>query len=727
MCQAGTRLAVLYPHDLDAAKDVLAIDDQESLTFTFSRFDRRGDVRPIVSALIGRSVATVVWDDGTFDERRVSLIDDGTGNGGLITVTANPLILDLAEGADSSTGKGLVSLLQNCVRTFDFTAVSDTATVMWDTYIIPACPSWVSRGTIDPTAAIPQLQWSRSTPQALALQVRDALRAMNISCELRLRRNGVTDYKLDLVTQIGASASVPLFHPNTSLDSLSRRIDTSQQSSRLFVTGETDPSGLAGIPGRARWLVTNVNGGTLKVTLADPNGGSGPIGFTNQWVGAYALRTLTGRTFAIQASDPVAQTITLLDVSTTAAGETFELRLTEPGTNTRVRATPNPRYAISAVGGSTLTLSSDPITVDNQHVDWYVQAWTTGTPGTGATVGTPQRISLSVASTDVITIASVSGLTTSHFVEFIQLDGAGEIPSYLEHPSALATYGAKVGDLAVSSVIGVTQIQPNPWMRTWSNSSNPPDGYSASGLSRSQNTNPAFIRYGPYSYSLGAFAVSQSLTGPATRPSWAPGNTRVSARCNVWVVSVAGTPSLNLRIYVADVNGSPILQIGVTSLAAPLTTGTWLTLEVLGVDLTAAQAAYGVVANLAPGGSVGVDSLACYVDTFEIYPFVANPTNVWEYGDATGLVQAGNRHLASNGAPLATYELAIDDLERLDPVTWSRNALTIGGNARAFEPSLGVDTTVRLIRIERDLVSPESSNVTLSNPPNLLTTVAQTR
>jgi hypothetical protein len=66
----------------------------------------------------------------------------------------------------------------------------------------------------------------------VVLAVRDALRARDIACEVRLRRNGTTDYKLDLVTQIGAGANVPHFHPANSLVSLIEKADPTLQATR---------------------------------------------------------------------------------------------------------------------------------------------------------------------------------------------------------------------------------------------------------------------------------------------------------------------------------------------------------------------------------------------------------------------------------------------------------------------------------------------------------------
>jgi hypothetical protein len=56
-CQAGTQAIYgrLGPEDLFAANDVMAVEDQESLTFKVSRLDRTGTERAIRSQLPRRA------------------------------------------------------------------------------------------------------------------------------------------------------------------------------------------------------------------------------------------------------------------------------------------------------------------------------------------------------------------------------------------------------------------------------------------------------------------------------------------------------------------------------------------------------------------------------------------------------------------------------------------------------------------------------------------------
>jgi hypothetical protein len=65
---------------------------------------------------------------------------------------------------------------------------------------------------------------------------------------------------------------------------------------------------------------------------------------------------------------------------------------------------------------------------------------------------TTTRISTSVAATDIITVASAPGVNNTHYVEFVQLDGAGEMPTLVDHPTYIQAdpigYGVKVMELS---------------------------------------------------------------------------------------------------------------------------------------------------------------------------------------------------------------------------------------------------------------------------------------
>jgi hypothetical protein len=740
-CEAGTQAVygVLYPDDLDSARDVLAVDDQESLTFVYARVDRDGFTRDITAEMRAGRVVTVTWDDDSFDEWRVGTVTQGRGQQGRVTVTCVPLWLDLVERSDSTPGKGWVSELVAGVRGFEHEITELTPTEIWDDYIIPNCPTWVTAGTVEPTYVVPSLSVSRLTPGGLALLVRDTLRAVDVACEVRLRRDGTSGYLLDLVTAVGASANVPVFHPSVSLLTLTEKSDPTLQATRVLMKGGTAPDGLPGQWGVARWLGGAPSG--LVIALTDPNGGASPIAFDGQFVDAYLLRVLTGRTFLITASDADAGTVTLASVSTIAAGESFEFRYSEPLTNTRTTTT---RYAVSAIPDAAhITCGvSVPITVDDQYIDWYAKVWDASS---GGAVVITTRIGDSVAATDVLTVASSAGVLTSHYVEFVQLDGAGEIPCYIDHPDyALPDpdgYGIKVAELS-KKPDGITQIAPNAWMRAWANGANPPDDWTkdhvAGGSDFALNRETTTTRYGTYAWGFthtnNVFEDSRFIS-PPTFPNWTDAQVYLSVR--TWVqfsdYSASGARYSEFAAYARTATGGIGALLGSVQIQPVASSAgytvvdveSWIELKIEGITLAEDTAPYGVVGTFTPrlGGDATANAMVAsgFLDVIEFYPFVSCPSENLEHGDATALLQSGNEHLRTYAAPPLFYTFTVYDLESAFPDEYDRLALTLGGDVRAVDTEYDMDATVRLLKLDRDLLNPADTVLTLANRPTKFT------
>lgn len=739
----------LHYDDLVTASDVQAVEDQESLSFSFTRLDKTGGVRPITAQMRAGRVITTVMEDGSTDaEWRVGVVTMGRGKKGIVSVECVPILFDIVERADSSSGRGWVSDLSAGERNFEYEIVQRTPASILSAYVIPNCPSWVTLGTVDPSYVIQQLSVSRMTPGQMAFAVRDALRQRDVPCEVRLRRNGTTDYKLDLVTQIGASANTPVFHPSNSLLALEQKADPTLQATRVLVTGASAPDGLPGRWGMARWKVVSVVGNVI--TLADRNGGPSPIGFDTQFVGNYLLRVKTGRTFAITASSASGGSVTCGGgVSTLAADEDVEFRLDEPLNNTRSTLT---RYAVSAVpDGTHITMGvSAPIVANDQYVDWYAKVWSASSAG--VLIATT-RISGSVAATDVIAVASSAGVNTTHFVEFVQLDGAGEIPSAVDHPIYAQAdpigYGIKAMELT-RPMAGVTQLVPNSWMRTWTNGANPPDGWSITSFplgGESRNSSPTFTRYGGYSWRakslvLGTVYGLQRFVTPTFYHATTNAARTLAVRTFVYADQFVGDASVLLEVFALKGDGTFGTLLGSSKAGSPTYSpadatlspeGTWLELQVggdVGITLSpsgdpasVATAPFGMRARITATIVGGTDAFDLYVDSVEAYPFSGFPSEPLEFGDAPALEQSGNNKLREVATPPLFYTFTIRDLERANPGEYARLALTLGGNVRAADVEYGIDTTVRLLRRDRDLLVSDKTTLTLANRPALLTSI----
>ena len=828
-CQAGPAViyGVLHPEELLEASDLMAIEEQESLSFAYARVDRQGEPRSITAQMRAGRVITEMWEDDSFDEWRLGGLVQGRALRGRVSVQGVPLSLDLAERPGAASGKGWVSELSNGERIFDYEIAERTASSILSSYVIPNLASWITLGTVDPTLVIPAISVNRLTPWQLALAVRDALREMDVPCELRLRRNGTTDYKLDLVTQIGASAATPIFHPHCSLRSLVVRTDPTLQATRLLVRGGTAPDSFPGILGRARWK-GGAPSGTV-IALSDRNGGSSPIAFADQWVGAYLLRVKTGRTFPITAADAVAGSVTLGGgVSTIAADVDFEFRLTEPLTNTarRIGADTNPKthaFVLTVVASTVFTLverwvTTDAVGVDDQHMDWYLRRASavatptfsnmtsggvltvssvagiqvgdivilgqtatphgyssgvlvvdavnagpvtldchvrdsgaplgTGSYGAGWTarvyrpVATLHRVTDSVAAADTITVDAAGTAAVNDLVEIVQLDGAGEVPAYVDHPlhsqADPTGYGVKTGELVRANTFGLVNLVPNSWMRAWANAANPPDGWTKTGTGTSSQETVT-TRFGGRGWAFAITSFNTFFDSPVFFPNWDSGHTKIAARMWVYFSVYSGEFPSQFGLHAIRANGTvdpnpvnnnarvSIMPTDATTVAATkIGTGAWIELKVEGVVLNGVSALYGVVGRFAPIVSGGPFTGATgVIDTMEVYPFATCPSASYEFGDATILLQAANRKLAEIATPPVSYEMGAHDLERAFPEEYPRLATTLGGDIRAADLEYGTDVTVRLLRRDRDLLHAAKTDFVLANRPTRLTDLVQ--
>jgi hypothetical protein len=165
-CQGTAAVyGVLRFDSLLSCKDVFAVDDVESLSFSFSKLDETGSVRDFATLLRAGRVVTAVYEDDSFDEWRVGPVERGRGKNGVIDAQCVSLWLDTVERADAA-GKGWVSEVSAGKRIFDYSLAERTPSSILSTYVIPNLPSWITLGTVDPTFTIPVLDVTHMTPGA---------------------------------------------------------------------------------------------------------------------------------------------------------------------------------------------------------------------------------------------------------------------------------------------------------------------------------------------------------------------------------------------------------------------------------------------------------------------------------------------------------------------------------------------------------------------------------
>jgi len=263
------------------------LDNSDALTATI-----QSDARVPVTI---RSVVRVTDALGVVREYRVKSI-------GTTLVDDQQTIRGLSPYADLNT-LGLVRSTTGGVTSY---AVGGryTATEFVDTFVLANLAadsaSWLERGTVDPTAletiTAPEEGWTRSE---WLRQLAD-----RYGVELRLRRNGSTNYLIDLLTAVGSSAADVPVAMGKNLLAAQNDADDGELCTAITVLGAIEDG--ATVPadiGDNAWELGTIPGSApYWIPLTDPAGGAGPVAFASQFgaasgsQGAYLLRSDAGTT-----------------------------------------------------------------------------------------------------------------------------------------------------------------------------------------------------------------------------------------------------------------------------------------------------------------------------------------------------------------------------------------------------------------------------------------------
>lgn len=314
-CAGGVRQLMVT--DLIALQETRSILGEESLAATV-KFSTG-----LLAVLAEWKVLRVVFDDDSFDEWRVSDIAEGRGQDGasLVEVRALWPTVDLAS-------LGIITRTESdgLVRP-DFEVIGLSPAEHLSSFILPALTAagatWFAAGTVTPTVPV-DVVYAWTTPK----EAIDLLAAQT-GYEFQLRRNGTTNYLIDLVATIGGSAATVLFRTARNLTGIKRQRSAVELVSRVYPRG-TNEDGIAATMARARWKATAVDTGLDDVTLADPVGGDGPILFDDQLNGKY-LRRVSGTLDQILDSFAATQKVRVADASFYAVNDVVELRATSGG------------------------------------------------------------------------------------------------------------------------------------------------------------------------------------------------------------------------------------------------------------------------------------------------------------------------------------------------------------------------------------------------------------
>jgi hypothetical protein len=371
-------------------------------------------------------------------------------------------------------------------------------------------------------------------------------------------------------------------------------------------------------------------------------------------------------------------------------------------------------WLVSNVVGSVVTLAdpaggAGPIQFDGQLA---------GLNGTTAAYlrkanGTLTAVTATVAATQAVTVASATGVAIGDLIQF-RADSAGNDLLWLDSPADFGLYGLKIGTVEMSDVPSTNNLLKNAAMRTWpgSTSAPPPNWTKVGAGTVAQQAVSPFTRVGGFSIHRVGVADGDGLISDAVSIFPTAANRYVSSYGGLWVVS--GQVRVELVFTTA---GGPVIEPLLPDVATNSVVGQWEDLGASGIDAFALGAT-AVALRVVQHGPTVADFYLDYGQATQSpsqLPFA-------ESSGGTRLWQAANAKLATDAAPLVSYDIPIVDLAALDPVTWGGDCkVVVGGKVRITDPRLGLGILTRLIELQRNYQVPGSTRIILSNNPKDLT------
>jgi hypothetical protein len=583
--------------------------------------------------------------------------------------------------------------------------------------------SWLALGTISPpsgtaavTLSVPAGGWTRL----------EWLRAIADATggELRLRRNGETQYLIDLLTTTGSSAAVIPLTFGKQLVSVQNDDDDGELATAITVqgatpSGQTVPSGL----GENAWTIGTITGsGPYWVPLTDPAGGVGPVAFASQFGTAstsQAAYLLTKTATTVQITDSRISPDNAVQVASTAgltAGDQVQFVADTSATRLTELRTPNVSRlhrldtVSSITGGRNLALNGTfgSWTTDSQPTGWTVTAsdlyrYPRTNPTTFTlTVTTGQANLTNIPVTGPANLrlypdepVRISGTDFYRVAAFTQLDGSGVGTVSLTDVSNGTAIAIATGATITQSALYATRAAfPSDGL---SSDTAKPSVYSA--------TSPSFVVKYVSGLPVLGFAVGATHVGAA--------NYRFGSNPASWTLQALTYADLRDTVAsttLATVNPSSDLALGATRHDALVGSYTLTGDKTVAVRLTPYQSGYGTQAR-------DIGHFWRYV-TLWLSP-TAVAAEPFVYADATGgnlLWQRANRALLARALGARQLRVTLNDLSAAAGYVVGREQLTLGGTIQLDD----IGVSVRAIAITYSATDPQNVQVLLDSRPTRL-------
>jgi len=321
--------------------------------------------------------------------------------------------------------------------------------------------------------------------------------------------------------------------------------------------------------------------------------------------------------------------------------------------------------------------------------------------------GVAHQITDTVKSTQKLLMASTTGIAVGEWGR-IAADSGGTEVAYLDHPANQATYGVQVGVLR-----GIGMSHTN-WLRN--------GDFGASGtnwtISGSVSYNQAYYQQGWQSLK---FSASTGATVDQTRVIYATAGQQVAYTVSFYMTALGSAGVYGDSAVSAIRVKNPQTGANIDLVLDAQVPNTWITYT-LTFDITST----GTKSCFVEFKQGTFSPAVWYVDTAQVAISHAStqslPTAFVLHSGGADLWLAAATHLSTNSTPVATYEVSVLDLARVDPDGAGQyEALNLGATVTITDTELGIAPAVRVVRIETNHLVAHDTRLTLATAPETLT------
>lgn len=679
-CNSGSRLVVVRnPLNVN---ETLRLDGKNLLSFSMPRDD------PAWSSVLEQRILRIEYDDDSFDEWRIVKSKQlrQVAQGRLARIDAQSIRQDLIFGlCGRREGDGTFA--------HDVMVLGRTPSDMIDLLVLfPAARGYFSKGTIDPTATI-DMTFDWDTPLAALLEIAELS-----GSRLSVRRNGTTDYKIDLLIDPTPANAKVEFRVRKNLVGVDYERDASEQATRVYPKGQ-QVDDIALVMAEARWEVLAI--ASLDVQLGNPlDNSEGPLAFDDQLNNLY-VETEAGDVTKITDSVVGSQEVTVVSVSGISVGDLVKIRIgSVEAAGTATTADSDGETLIDSAAGFGTTDDVFPGDIIRNTTDgsWAV-LWT---------VDSTTQISHS---------ALVGGAENDWDVgEAYEIIRVSQL-TYLDSPSDQATYGIIPRILDRQDIAYVQNHVQNPELNGTYVSGMAPNWNKIGSPNVAENTDPLYTRRGGKSQKIQLTAKDVGIESDDIAIVPTVEMPFFSAYFTFFMIQKGDTPG-RIRVELIDVTGGLefIYPSEEDGRAISNQVGGWVDLGLAGIDLNR-EGADTIRIRILTDADVNTEF---YVDSAQVTQSAAQ-LPFYSGDGALDLWTAANDLLVEKGVPMVNVAISVVDVTRVDPSRWPYDVIDLATQVRLVDEDLGIDIQTKIIDVRRNPLVKGQTRVTLSNRPEDLT------